>query len=214
VIEELSPRTGPERILDFMLRTGPYDLTLDDLIANPHGIDLGALEARLPNVLRTPSGMIEMAPEPLVADLARLEAALDQRTANGDAGMVLIGRRQLRSNNSWMHNLPVLVKGKPRCTLHVHPDDASRLGLETGAPAEVRSRTGTVTVPVEVTDGIMPGVVSIPHGWGHDVDGVQLSVAATTAAGVNSNLLADEGLFDALSGNAVLNGIPVTVTAQ
>jgi anaerobic selenocysteine-containing dehydrogenase len=128
--------------------------------------------------------------------------------------MVLIGRRQLRSNNSWMHNLNVLVKGKPRCTLHLHPDDAARLGLETGALAEVRSRTGTVTVPVEVTDGIMPGVVSIPHGWGHDVDGVQLSVAATTAAGVNSNLLADEALFDALSGNAVLNGIPVEVTAR
>jgi anaerobic selenocysteine-containing dehydrogenase len=156
--------------------------------------------------------MIELAPEPLAADLGRLEAALDERAANGDAGMVLIGRRQLRSNNSWMHNLTVLVKGRPRCTLHVHPDDATRLGLETGALAEVRSRTGIVTVPVEVTDGIMPGVVSIPHGWGHDVDGVQLSVAATTAAGVNSNLLADEGLFDALSGNAVLNGIPVRVT--
>jgi anaerobic selenocysteine-containing dehydrogenase len=213
VIEELAPRTGPERILDFMLRTGPYELTLDDLLASPHGIDLGALEARLPDVLRTPSGMIEMAPEPLVADLARLEAALDERSANGDAGLVLVGRRQLRSNNSWMHNLSVLVKGKPRCTLHVHPDDATRIGLETGALAEVRSRTGVVTVPVEVTDGIMPGVVSIPHGWGHDVDGVQLAVAATTAAGVNSNLLADEGLFDALSGNAVLNGIPVSVTA-
>jgi anaerobic selenocysteine-containing dehydrogenase len=218
VVDELAPRRGPERILDFMLRTGPYELTLDDLIANPHGIDLGALEARIPEVLRTPSGMIELAPEPLVADMARLEAALDERTADGDADenagqLVLIGRRQLRSNNSWMHNLNVLVKGKPRCTLHMHPADAARLGLETGAPAQVRSRTGAVTVPVEVTDGIMPGVVSIPHGWGHDVDGVQLSVAATTAAGVNSNLLADEGLFDAVSGNAVLNGIPVEVTA-
>jgi anaerobic selenocysteine-containing dehydrogenase len=214
VIDELAPRAGPERILDFMLRTGPYDVTLDDLIANPHGIDLGALESRLPDVLRTPSGMIEMAPEPLVADVARLEAALAERGANGHAGLVLIGRRQLRSNNSWMHNLNVLVKGKPRCTLHVHPDDAARLGLQTGRPAEVRSRTGVLSVPVEVTDAIMPGVVSIPHGWGHDVEGVQLSVAATTAAGVNSNLLADEGLFDALSGNAVLNGIPVAVTAQ
>jgi anaerobic selenocysteine-containing dehydrogenase len=214
VVESLAPLTGPERILDFMLRTGPYELTLEDLLANPHGIDLGALESRLPDVLRTPSGMIEMAPEPLVTDMARLEAALDERTANGDQGFVLVGRRDLRSNNSWMHNLSVLVKGKPRCTLHVHPDDAAQLGLVTGAVATVQSRTGTVAVPVEVTDGIMPGVVSIPHGWGHDVDGVQLSVAATTAAGVNSNLLADEGLFDALSGNAVLNGIPVTVTAQ
>jgi anaerobic selenocysteine-containing dehydrogenase len=212
VLEELAPRTGPERILDFMLRTGPYALTLDDLIAHPHGIDLGALESRIPEVLRTPSGMIELAPEPLAADVVRLEAALDERSANGDHGLVLVGRRQLRSNNSWMHNLDVLVKGKPRCTLHLHPDDAARLGLESGDQAEVRSRTGTLTVPVEVTDGIMPGVVSIPHGWGHDMDGVQLSVAATTAAGVNSNLLADEGLFDAVSGNAVLNGIPVEVT--
>jgi anaerobic selenocysteine-containing dehydrogenase len=113
-----------------------------------------------------------------------------------------------------MHNLTVLVKGKPRCTLHMHPDDALRIGLDTGAFAQVRSRTGALSVPVEVTDGIMAGVVSIPHGWGHDLEGVQLSVAATTAAGVNSNLLADETLFDALSGNAVLNGIPVTVTAQ
>jgi anaerobic selenocysteine-containing dehydrogenase len=214
VIADLAPRTGPERILDFMLRTGPYALTLDDLIAHPHGIDLGPLEARLPDVLRTPSGMIEIAPEPIVADVARLDGALDARGANGNGGFVLIGRRDLRSNNSWMHNLTVLVKGKPRCTLHLHPDDAARLGLETGAVAEVRSRTGTVAVPVEVTDGIMPGVVSIPHGWGHDLEGVQLSVAATTAAGVNSNLLADEGLFDALSGNAVLNGIPVEVTAR
>jgi anaerobic selenocysteine-containing dehydrogenase len=104
-----------------------------------------------------------------------------------------------------------LVKGKPRCTLHVHPDDAARLGLADGDQAEVRSRTGSVVAPVEVTDGIMPGVVSIPHGWGHDVDGVQLSVASTIGAGVNSNLLADPMLFDALSGNAVLNGIPVAV---
>ncbi|MEY2448787.1 MAG: hypothetical protein QOH79_2263 [Acidimicrobiaceae bacterium] len=215
VIEALTPRTGPERLLDFMLRTGPYELTLDELIAHPHGIDLGALESRLPDVLRTPSGMVELAPEPIVADLARLEAALDERSARaGDAGFVLVGRRDLRSNNSWMHNLTVLVKGKPRCTLHLHPQDAARLGLETGAIAEVRSRTGSLAVPVEVTDGIMPGVVSIPHGWGHDVDGVQLSVAATAAAGVNSNLLADEGLFDALSGNAVLNGIPVQVTRR
>ena len=214
VIAELAPRTGPERILDFMLRTGPYDVTLDDLIAHPHGIDLGPLEPRLPEVLRTPSGMVEIAPEPIVGDLARLEAALDERGANGQKGFVLVGRRDLRSNNSWMHNLTVLVKGKPRCTLQLHPDDAARLGLETGGVAEVRSRTGSLAVPVEVTDGIMPGVVSIPHGWGHDLDGVQLSVAATTAAGVNSNLLADETLFDALSGNAVLNGIPVEVTAQ
>ncbi|HEV3225855.1 MAG TPA: molybdopterin oxidoreductase family protein [Acidimicrobiales bacterium] len=214
VLDELAPRTGPERILDLMLRTGPYDLTLDDLLANPHGIDLGPLEPRLPDVLRTPSGLIELAPEPLVADVTRLEAALDDDAAAARSEFVLVGRRDLRSNNSWMHNVSVLVKGKPRCTLHLHPSDATRLGLVDGAAANVRSRSGAVTVPVEVTDAIMPGVVSIPHGWGHDLEGVQLSVAATVAAGVNSNLLADETRFDPVSGNAVLNGIPVEVTAQ
>ena len=213
MLGELAPRTGPERILDFMLRTGPYKLTLDDLLSNPHGIDLGPLEPRLPDVLRTPSGTVELAPELLVADVARLEAGLDQQSAS-DLPFVLVGRRDLRSNNSWMHNLNVLVKGKPRCTLQMHPDDAHRLGLVDGTAANVTSRTGSVTIPVEVTDGIMPGVVSIPHGWGHDLDGVQLSIAGTVAAGVNTNLLADEDLFDPLSGNAVLNGIPVAVTPR
>ena len=214
VLDDLAPRTGPERILDFMLRTGPYELTLEDLLANPHGVDLGPLEPRLPDVLRTPSGMIELAPEPLIADLPRLEAALDAGAPTGDGSFVLVGRRDLRSNNSWMHNINVLVKGKPRCTLHLHPDDATRLGLADGALATVTSRTGEVAIPVEVTDAIMPGVVSIPHGWGHDLDGVQLSIAGTVAAGVNTNLLADEDLFDPVSGNAVLNGIPVQVTAR
>jgi anaerobic selenocysteine-containing dehydrogenase len=138
----------------------------------------------------------------------RLAAALERRADDGS--FVLIGRRQLRSNNSWMHNVNVLVKGKPRCTLHVHPDDAASLGLADGGAAVVRSRANAVTVPVEVTDGIMRGVVSIPHGWGHDLPGVELGVARANA-GVNSNLLGDEELFDPLSGNAVLNGIPVTV---
>ena len=198
-------RRGPERLLDLMLRAGPYDLTLADLEAAPHGVDLGPLEPRIPEVLRTPSGMIELAPEPIVADVPRLRAALAR---DGDGGMVLIGRRQLRSNNSWMHNLTPLVRGKVRCTAHVHPDDAARLGLTDGAPARVRSRAGEIEVPVEVTDAIMPGVVSIPHGWGHDVEGVRMAVASAHA-GANSNVLADETLVDPLSGNAVLNGIPV-----
>jgi anaerobic selenocysteine-containing dehydrogenase len=215
IVALLGERTGPERLIDLMLRTGPYGdgfganpggLSLDVLLANPHGVDLGALEPRLPDVLRTPSGMVELAPEPIVADVTRLRAALD---APAD-GMTLVGRRDLRSNNSWMHNVEVLVKGRPRCTLHVHPDDAARLGLRDGADAAVASRTGRVTIPVEVTDAIRPGVVSIPHGWGHDLDGVALSVARRHA-GVNSNLLADEELIDPLSGNAVLNGIPVEV---
>ena len=198
-------RRGPERLLDLMLRGGPYDLTLADLEAAPHGIDLGALEPRIPEVLRTPSGKVELVPEQIAADVPRLEAALD-RSVNG--GMVLIGRRQLRSNNSWMHNLEPLVKGKERCTAHVHPDDAARLGLRDGEPARVSSRAGEVEVPVEVTDAVMPGVVSIPHGWGHDVEGMRMSVASAHA-GTNSNVLADEQLIDPLSGNAVLNGIPV-----
>ncbi len=215
IIALLGERTGPERLVDLMVRTGPYGdgfgadpdgLTLDVLLANPHGVDLGALEPRLPDVLRTPSGMVELTPEPIAVDVARLRAALD---APSD-GMVLIGRRDLRSNNSWMHNVEVLVKGKPRCTLHVHPDDAGRLGLADGADATVSSRTGRVAIPVEVTDAIRPGVVSIPHGWGHDLAGVELAVARRHA-GVNSNLLADDELIDPISGNAVLNGIPVEV---
>jgi anaerobic selenocysteine-containing dehydrogenase len=207
VMAALEPRTGPDRLIDLLLRAGPYDLTLDDLEAAPHGIDLGALEPRLPEALRTASGKIEVAPAPIVADVPRLEEALG-RHRNG--GFVLVGRRQLRSNNSWLHNMPTLVKGKPRCTVHVHPDDASRLGLVDGEPAAVSSRVGEVEIPVEVTDAVMPGVVSIPHGWGHDEPGVRMTVASEHA-GTNSNVLADEELMDPLSGNAVLNGIPVSL---
>jgi len=214
----LASRSGPERILDLMLRTGPYGdgfgadpsgLSLAVLEASPHGVDLGPLQPRIPEVLRTPSGKVELAPKPIADDVARLGASLE-RGRNGE--MVLIGRRDLRSNNSWMHNLDILVKGKVRCTLHVHPDDAARLGVVSGGAACVRSRTGEVEVTVEVTDAIMPGVVSIPHGWGHGIGGTDLSVAAGRP-GVNSNLLADGDLFDPLSGNAVLNGIPVNVEA-
>jgi anaerobic selenocysteine-containing dehydrogenase len=215
IIAALAPRRGPERQLDLMLRTGPYGdgfgarpdgLTLAALEAQPHGIDFGPLAPRVPEVLRTPTGKIELAPPALVADVERLRAGLAR---NGN-GMVLIGRRDLRSNNSWMHNAPVLVKGKVRCTMLVHPNDAARLGLADGGLAQVTSRTGALAVPVEITDAIMPGVVSIPHGWGHDLPGVQLSVAATHA-GVNCNRLVDELALDPLSGNAVLNGVPVTI---
>jgi anaerobic selenocysteine-containing dehydrogenase len=208
VLAWVANRRGPERILDLMLRFGPYDLTLQDLEDNPHGVDLGPMKPRVPEVLRTESGKIELAPPLIVSDVDRLRASLD-RHRNG--GMVLIGRRQLRSNNSWMHNLEPLVKGKDRCTMHVHPDDASRLGLSDGGMASVRSRVGEVSAPVEVTDAIMPGVVSIPHGWGHGAPGSRMAVAAEHP-GVNSNLLADETLFEPLSGNAVLNGIPVEVS--
>jgi anaerobic selenocysteine-containing dehydrogenase len=222
VITRLSEggRRGPERILDLMLRTGPYGdrfgapghedgLSLAVLEANPHGVDLGPLTPRLPGVLGTPSAQVELAPESIVADVTtRLRPSLETRAD----GLVLVGRRDLRSNNSWMHNLEILVKGKARCTLHVHPDDARRLGLVDGATARVRSRVGQVEIPVEVTDGIMPGVVSIPHGWGHGTPATHLAVAERHP-GVNTNVLTDATAMDPLSGNAVLNGIPVTVEA-
>jgi anaerobic selenocysteine-containing dehydrogenase len=208
-------RRGPDRLLDIMLRTGPYGdaygavpggLSVDELLAHPHGIDFGALQPRLPEALRTPSGRIELCPQPLVDDCVRLAATL---TA-GTPAFVLVGRRDLRSNNSWMHNINVLVKGKERCTLHVHPSDAERIGLADGASAVVTSRVGSVTVPAEVTDAIRVGVVSLPHGWGHDLAGTSMAVAEARP-GVNSNVLADTDAFDPLSGNAVLNGIPVTI---
>jgi anaerobic selenocysteine-containing dehydrogenase len=217
LMAELAPRRGPDRLLDFMLRTGPYGdgfgarngdspaLTLAKLEEAPHGVDLGPLQPRIPEMLRTPSGKIELAPEAIVADVERLSGALG-RVPNGE--IVLIGRRDLRSNNSWMHNLELLVKGKDRCTAWVNPADAERFGLTDGEPARVTSAAGSVEVPVEVTDAIMPGVISIPHGWGHDRPGAQLRVAAAHA-GTNSNILADETAVDPLSGNAVLNGIPV-----
>jgi anaerobic selenocysteine-containing dehydrogenase len=216
LLAALEPRRGPDRALDFMLRVGPFGdrfgadpdgLTLEQLERAPHGIDLGPLESRVPEVLRTASGKIELAPEPIVADVERLEASL-ARSPNGC--LVLVGRRQLRSNNSWMHNVPNLVRGKERCTLHVHPGDAERLELDDGGRAAVSSTAGEIELTVEVTDGVMPGVVSIPHGWGHDDPEAQLSVAAAHA-GANSNVLADDAAIDPLSGNAVLNGIPVAV---
>ena len=216
IMAELEPRRGPERMLDLLLRVGAYGdafgddsggLTLARLEEHPHGIDLGPLEPRIPDVLRTASGRIELAPEPIVADLPRLRESLAATAPD----MVLVGRRQLRSNNSWMHNLEPLVKGKERCTAQLHPDDAARLGLAEGAAAVLSSAAGRVQAPVEITDSVMPGVVSLPHGWGHDQPGMRMAVAGAHH-GVNSNFLADESAVEPVSGNAVLNGIPVDVT--
>ena len=218
ILAELEPRRGPERMLDLMLRVGAYGdafgedpggLTLARLEENPHGIDLGPLEPRLPDVLRTASGRIELAPEPITADVSRLRESL---TGEAVPEMVLVGRRQLRSNNSWMHNLEPLVKGKESCTAQLHPDDAERLGLAEGAGAVLRSAAGSVEAPVEITDSVMPGVVSLPHGWGHDQPGMRMAVAGAHH-GVNSNVLSDESAVEPVSGNAVLNGIPVDVSA-
>ncbi|MES2898592.1 MAG: molybdopterin-dependent oxidoreductase [Pseudomonadota bacterium] len=208
---------GPERLLELGLRSGPYGdqfglnpdgLNLARLKAAPSGIDLGPMQARIPEALRTASGKIEMAPQLLVDDLARVRAGLAAPVPE----LVIIGRRQLRSNNSWMHNLPVLAKGAYRCTALVHPADAQRLGLADGAAALVNNGARQITVQVEVSDEMMQGVVSLPHGWGHNLPGTQLSVAAERP-GVNLNALLDENLRDPLSGNAVLSGIPVTMQA-
>ncbi|CAL2061691.1 putative dehydrogenase [Streptomyces murinus] len=213
----LTGESGPERRLDLMLRLGPYGdgfgarpdgLTLAALLAHPHGIDLGPLRPRLPGPLKTRSGKVELLPAPLAADLPRLRAARDERPA----GLVLVGRRHLRSNNSWMHNVPALTGGSNRCTLHLHPEDADRLGVLDGAEVRVKGAGGEVVAPAEVTDAVRPGVVSLPHGWGHGRPGTRLGHAATTP-GVNVNQLLDGSLLDPLSGNAVLNGIPVELTA-
>jgi anaerobic selenocysteine-containing dehydrogenase len=215
IMEALQGRGPIEQIVDFRLRSGPYGdgfgdnaegLTLAVLEENPHGVDLGPLQPRIPNVLRTASGKIELAPDEIVADVPRLRSALAKPTEE----MVLIGRRQLRSNNSWMHNIPTMMRGSNRCTLLVHPDDASRIGLVTGAAARIRSRVGEIEAAIEVTDEVMPGVVSLPHGWGHAQAGVKLKVAGAYP-GVSSNDLADEQIIDPLSGNAVLNAIPVSI---
>lgn len=207
--------SGPVRVLDFLVRTGPYGdgfgedpegLSLEKLEAHPHGIDLGPLEPRLPDVLRTPSGKIDLAPEALATDVERLRAA-SHRGPNG--GFSLVGRRHVRSNNSWMHNIDVLVKGRERCTLQINPEDAARIGVTPGGRAKVSSPAGSVVAPVEITEDIMPGVVSLPHGWGHDYEDTALSIAADRP-GINSNRLST-GDMDPMSGNAVLNGIQVEV---
>jgi hypothetical protein len=196
--------SGPELLLDAMLQLGPYGLSLAKLRGAPNGIDLGPLEPRLGELLMTASGRVELAPPEIVSDLARLRA----RVAGPQPEFLLIGRRQLRSNNSWLHNTQALVGGSNTCTLHIHPADVARLGLN--GQAVVRSAAGELVVPVEPNDAIMPGVVSLPHGWGHQ-DSTQR--VAAQHAGVNANTLTDETVVDVLSGNAVFNGVPVTVRA-
>ncbi len=209
---------GPARWLDLGLRSGPYGdgfgakpdgLTLAKVKAAPHGIDLGELQPRVPEILRTSSGRIDLAPSALLADLAHADAAL--RHPTGDE-LLLIGRRETRSNNSWMHNLPVLAKGRERCTLLVHPDDAARAGLVDGQSARLSNARGSVIAPVTLSPDMRPGVVSLPHGWGHDLSGSQLNVAARHP-GVNMNLLLDEEARDPVSGTSVLSGIPVRLSA-
>ncbi|MFO7190715.1 MAG: molybdopterin oxidoreductase family protein [Thermocrispum agreste] len=207
-------KLGPEGIVELGLRAGPHGLlrgglSLRKLRKHPHGVDLGPLQRRFPERLFTKGKKIHLAPKEYLGDLPRLRRRMEQWQPGE---LVLIGRRQLRSNNSWMHNSPRLVKGKPRCILLVHPDDAQRLGLADGEQAVLSSAVGEVHVPVKVSDEVMPGVVSLPHGWGHDRPGVRLSVASRHA-GASINDVTDDKCIDELTGTAALSGQRVTVRA-
>lgn len=200
-LKGVTPRTQ----VAFALRKGPHKVTLRKLLRTPHGIDLGPLTSALPEKLETPNKRIALVPDIYADDLARLAK---KRSPNVDFPLRLIGRRQLRSNNSWMHNSQRLVKGKNRCTLLVHSEDAARYKVLDGDTTTIQSAVASAQVTVEVTDSIMPGVVSLPHGWGHDRKDTQLSVAQAHA-GVSINDLTDDSMIDMLSGNAILNGVPV-----
>jgi anaerobic selenocysteine-containing dehydrogenase len=210
-----------ERRLDLMVRLSPMGdvfglrpdgLNLAALLANPHGIDLGELLPRLNEVVRTASGRVELYPEPIAAEAKRLAAQLrdTQPGTHGPSGFLLVGRRHLRSANGWTHNIPALSGGSNRCTLEINPADAERLGIEAGQKVEVRGRAGEVVVEAEPTDRVGPGVVSLPHGWGHGRPGSRQNQAALRP-GVNVNALTDEFVIDPLSGNAVFNAVPVEV---
>jgi anaerobic selenocysteine-containing dehydrogenase len=195
---------GARRALDLLLRIGPQRLTVAKLERAPHGLDLGPLEPRLAKLMGRRK--VRVAPPRFVADLERLE----RRLAAPASELVLVSRRTLRSNNSWNHNAPRLVSGKDRCVLEMHPRDASRRGIETGQRVALKSRVGQVVVPVSVTDAVMPGVVSLPHGWGHDKPGSQLRVAATKP-GASINDVTDDAFVDTLSGTSSLSGVPVEI---
>ncbi|MDT5145931.1 MAG: hypothetical protein QOC58_576 [Mycobacterium sp.] len=215
-IRKLYEQGGPDRILDLTLRTGPFGdrygerpggLTLDMLKANPNGIDFGPMVPQLPGILGTADKKIRLAPEYLLDDLPRLAARIERPPEP----LVLVSRRHLRSNNTWLHNVPALMKGKDRCTLLIHPDDAARCGVTDDDVVTVKSAAGEIKVPVEITDAIRPGVVSMPHGWGHGKTGTRMSVA-NNSPGANTNVLSPPMFLDEPSGNGALNGIPVTIS--
>ena len=199
----------PERLLAPLLRLGPFGLSLHGLRAAPHGIDLGPLEAgRIARRIATADGHVDAAPEEFLREArCRLLSEADRGETRE---LLLIGRRQLRGNNSWMHNVPRLMKGPDRCTLLIHPSDAESRSLSTGDVVRLESEAGAVTVSVELTDEIRRGVVSLPHGWGHGQAGTRLHVA-NEQAGVSINDVTSERHLDRLSGNAAFSGLRVTV---
>jgi anaerobic selenocysteine-containing dehydrogenase len=219
---------SPARMVDLGLRFGPYGtklnpfarrashrlssgLSLSMLKRSPHGIDLGPLESCLPDRLCTPAKRIALAPEVFVKDIERVKARLLGRTnGHNPDDLLLIGRRQLRSNNSWMHNSERLVKGRDRCTALINPADAAARNITGGQQVQVSSRTGSIEVPAEICENIMVGVISIPHGWGHDRDGVEMGVAHEHS-GASINDLTDDQSIDALCGTAAFNGTWVSV---
>ncbi|BBN57000.1 dehydrogenase [Pseudomonas chlororaphis subsp. aurantiaca] len=212
--KELKPTVPPAQMIDRGLRSGRYgeasgfNLSVATLADHPHGIDLGPLKPNLAERLKTESRRVQAAPAAIMADLKRF-AALQAPAADE---LVMIGRRHVRSNNSWMHNYHRLVKGKPRHQLLMNPDDLARRGLADGQRVRVSSRVGAIEVEVLASSEMMPGVVSLPHGWGHGRPGVQMSIAMAQP-GSSANDLTDERQLDELSGNAALNGVPVTVEA-
>jgi anaerobic selenocysteine-containing dehydrogenase len=212
----------PERLVDLGLRAGPYGvrrrgplkgLTMGAVKRARHGVDLGPLEPRLPGALRTRGKRVRLAPPAFLEEAASLEALAAAREAALSDGfdLILIGRRQLRSNNSWLHNSARLMKGADRCTALLHPDDAAARGLEHGERVRVTSAVGSIEVPLEVSDEMRPGVVSIPHGFGHGRPGVGWSGAAAKP-GASVNDITDPSVVDRLTGNAAFNALPVQVS--
>ena len=213
--------SNPERLIDAVIALGPYGilrrgpikgLTVAKIKRSKHGVDLGPLEPRLPDALDTPDKRVQLAPPSLAGEAARLDERAREREAALSDGydLTLIGRRQLRSNNSWMHNSARLMKGADRCTALLHPDDAGARGLEDGARVRVVSRIGAIELPLEVSDEMRPGVVSVPHGFGHTRAGVGWRRAAEKA-GASVNDITDPSVVDELTGNAAFNAVPVRV---
>ena len=222
-IDAIQDLFGPNHLVRKLMDMGPYGapnrslskgLCTSSLINYPHGVDLGSLQSALPDRLYTRNKRIKLAPASYIQDMSRLRKRAEQFDEFLEPEQLLmIGRRDVRSNNSWMHNSQRLVKGKQRCTALLHPDDAEARGIVEGGDIIVTSRVGSLTIPVSLSQEMMPGVISVPHGWGHDVEGIQLAVASKRP-GVNVNAITDDGLVDRLGGTSALNGVPVSVQAK